>query len=151
VQPRRFFSLIADRLLGPGNGFVATALLDDEPVASGLYLSHNGVLVAKFGASDPQKRDCGAGYLIDWEVMTAACDEGYRLLDFGRTDPGADGLRLYKAGWGALEEPLVYTHISQSAPAPDRRRSERLQRWLISRSPLWVCRATGEILYRWAA
>jgi CelD/BcsL family acetyltransferase involved in cellulose biosynthesis len=151
VQPRGFFDLIAERLIAPGHGFVATATLRGEPVAAGLFLDHNGTIVAKFGASDPRRPDTGAGYLLDWEIMSAACVEGYHTFDCGRTDPGADGLRLYKAGWGATEMPLAYTRVSERAPATVRTRVGGLPAWFIRSSPLWVCRGLGELLYRWTA
>ncbi len=151
VQPRRFFDLIYDRLVRQGNGFVATALLDGDVLASGLYLLHNGTLVAKFGASDPSHQDTGAGYLVDWEVMRTACTEGYHTLDLGRTDLDAEGLRLYKSGWGCSERPLVYNHISSRPHTADRPRVGQLSRRIIRKSPLLVCRALGEVLYRWTA
>lgn len=151
VQPRRFFQLIAERLIARGHGFVASAHDNGNIVASGLYLAHNEMLVAKFAASDPTRRDTGGGYLIDWEVMTAGCELGYRILDLGRSDPDADGLRLYKRGWGAVETPLVYTHLSDSPPRRDRPSVGRLSRRVISHSPVWVCRALGAAFYRWSA
>lgn len=151
VQPRRFFQLIADRLIAHGNGFVATAHLEDEVLAAGLYLSHGTTLVAKFAASDPAHRNNGGGYLVDWEVMSRACGEGYTVLDLGRSDLDADGLRVYKKGWGAAETPLTYTRISQHAPSDKRPSVGDLPKRIIRNSPTWVCRLLGETLYRWTA
>jgi hypothetical protein len=151
VQPRRFFDLIGARLLASGHGFVATAILDGEPLAASLYLAYNGTLLAKFGASQPGRMDTGAGHLLDWEMMSTACSEGFHTLDFGRTDLGADGLRQYKTGWGAVEETLVYTHVSAQAPKAARPDRGGLSHRIIRSSPVWVSRAIGEVLYRWTA
>ena len=151
VQPRRFFDLIQTRLLMPGNGFLATASLEGEVIAAAIYLAHNGTLVNKYHASDPGRPDTGAGHLIDWEIMAAACTQGYHTLDMGRTDFGADGLRSYKTAWGAVEKPLVYTHFSRRPPAAARSHVPALPQKVIRHSPVWVCRATGAILYRWSA
>jgi len=153
VQPRRFFQLIAEGLIAEGHGFVAHALLDGEILASGIYLKHNRVVVAKFGASHPDHRDQGAGVLLDWEVALQSCAEGHTILDLGRTDLDAEGLRRYKNGLGAQEAPLVYTHLSERAPKQQAGTAsgDRFSRWAIKRSPLWVCRAAGELLYRWVA
>lgn len=151
VQPRRFFRLIADRLVTQGNGFVATARLGDEVLAAGLYLSHGTTLVAKFAASDPAHRNNGGGYLVDWEVMLLGCAEGYTVLDLGRSDLDADGLRIYKKGWGAIETPLSYTRISRHAPSDKRPSVGELPKRIIRNSPIWVCRLLGETLYRWTA
>ena len=151
VQPYRFFDLISERFITTGKGFVASALLDGKVVAAGVYLTHKSTMVAKFGASDPDSRDNGAGYLIDWETMVSACREGYRLLDFGRTDLGADGLRRYKSGWDAVETPLVYSHIARRKPDADLPDVGELPKRIIRHSPVWVCRALGELFYRGSA
>jgi CelD/BcsL family acetyltransferase involved in cellulose biosynthesis len=151
VQPRRLFDLIWDRLLAAGQGFVATATLEGEAVAAVVYLSHNGTLVAKYHASDPNRRDTCAGHLVDWETTVYACIEGYHTLDLGRSDSDADGLRQYKSGWGAVESPLFYTHVSRRPPREHRTSVGGLPRRIIRSSPVWVCRAAGEVLYRWTA
>ena len=120
-------------------------------MAAGLYLSHNRTLVAKYYGSDPGRPDTGAGYLIDWEMMAAACTEGYHTLDLGRTDPDGEGLRLYKSGWGTIETPLVYTHVSRTPPSGSHLAVGSVSRPIVRRSPLWVCRMLGEALYRWTA
>ncbi len=83
--------------------------------------------------------------------MVTGCAEGYHTLDMGRSDPNADGLRLYKTSLGAEEMPLVYSHISRTPPGERRPGVGGLPQRIIRRSPLWVCRALGELLYRWAA
>ena len=151
VQPRRFFDLLQSRLLSHGHGWVTTATLDEQVLASGVYLSHNGTLVAKYYASDPAVPNSGAGYLIEWESMVTGCLEGYHTYDMGRSDPDADGLRLYKSSWGATETPLTYTHISHKAPEASQLHVGALPKRIIRHSPAWVCRALGEVLYRWSA
>jgi CelD/BcsL family acetyltransferase involved in cellulose biosynthesis len=151
VQPRRFFDLIGDRMLAPGRGFIATAMLDGEAISAALYISFNGTLVSKYHATGPAPADAGEGHLIDWEILSAACTEGYHTLDLGRTDPGADGLRLYKAGWGAVETPLVYTHIANRVPRARPPSVGGVAKLIVRQSPPWVCRALGEVLYRWTA
>ncbi|MCE5253875.1 MAG: GNAT family N-acetyltransferase, partial [Actinomycetia bacterium] len=151
VQPRRFFDLIQARLLVPGYGFLATASLEGQVVAAAIYLSHNGILVNKYHASDPRCPDTGAGHLLDWEIMAAACTHGYHTIDMGRTDFGADGLRYYKTAWGAVEEPLVYTYICRRPLESVPGRVPGFSQKIIQHSPPWVCRALGAILYRWSA
>jgi CelD/BcsL family acetyltransferase involved in cellulose biosynthesis len=152
VQPIRLFRLIWDRLISAGHGWVLSAVYEGQVVVAGVYLSHNGTLVAKYHASDPGAPcDIGAGHLIEWRSMVIACEEGYHTLDVGRTDTDAEGLRLYKSGWGHSESPLVYTHLSVAEPKTSRPHVSGLARQIIRSSPLWVCRSLGEVLYRWTA
>lgn len=151
VQPRRFFDLLQKRILERGGGFVATASLEGEVLAAAVYLVHNATIVAKYQASDPDHRETGAGHLMHWEVMSAACAEGYRAYTLGRTDADAEGLRLFKTRMGAVERPLVYTHIGRRPSGRSRSGVDDLLRRVIRGSPPWVCRALGEALYRWTA
>lgn len=151
VQPRRFFDLVGDRIIAQGHGFVATALLNGKPVAAALYLSFNGTLISKYHATGAVPSDCGVNHLIDSEAIATAYAEGCHTLDLGRTDRGADGLRLYKNGWSATETPLVYTHISKAAPGLGFPNPGGLSRRVIQTTPPWVTRALGELLYRWTA
>ena len=152
VQPRRFFDLMRERLIAPGHGCVVTAAADGEVLTAAIYLVSNGVLVAKYQGSDPDLPDKRAGYLIDWEMMVSGSTSGCHTLDLGRSDPDADGLRLYKSSWGAAEVPLVYTHIARKRPAAHQGSGAgELAAQVIRRSPVWVCRALGEVFYRWAA
>jgi len=151
VQPLRFFDLIAERIVTQGLGFVSLAMLDGEALAAGVYFEHNGTLTAKYGASDPAHRSSGAGSLCDWEVMVAGAQNGFHTMDFGRTDSEAEGLRAYKSGWGADEQPLVYTQITRRARGAPRPHVGTLPRLIIRESPTWVCRVLGEAFYRWSA
>jgi hypothetical protein len=84
--------------------------------------------------------------------MRSACQEGYRWFDFGRTDLSDTGLRDFKAGWAAEEEPLVYSLLAKRAPAKKGSgHALAMARAVLRRSPAWVCRASGELLYRYAA
>ena len=87
-----------------------------------------------------------------WSAIRLACDQGFRLFDFGRTELGNEGLREFKRGWGTSEQELFYSSIG--APATDSQSSvkvERLLGTLIRHSPPWVARAIGASLYKYAA
>ncbi len=151
VQPKRFFDLIARRLVETGNGFVLIAEDQGRPAAASLFLSHKDTLVTKFAASNPTMRDTGAGHLLDWTSLDAACRAGYRFMDWGRTDLEAEGLRSYKVGWGAVETDLVYTHLCRRPPDATGPQVGSAAKGVIRHSPEWVCRLLGELLYRGAA
>jgi CelD/BcsL family acetyltransferase involved in cellulose biosynthesis len=151
VQPRRFISSIWERLIETGLGFVVTARLDGTPVATALFLAWNQSLIYKYGASDNSYWKLGANFLVHWTAMEWGCANGFTTYDFGRTDAGHESLRAFKAGWGAEEIPLIYTHLGTRVPRPGRGRAGQALAHLIQRSPTVVCRALGEMLYRYAA
>lgn len=150
VQPRRFFALFWERLVEPGLAHLLIVDADGEPAAAAVFLSFNGTVVYKFGASDPRFLSRRPNHLLFWQAIREACEAGQRRFDFGRTDFENEGLRAFKSGWGTREEPLVYSAVGANASAGPRAPARAIGA-VIRRSPLWVCRALGEAFYRYAA
>jgi CelD/BcsL family acetyltransferase involved in cellulose biosynthesis len=151
VQPRRFFRLLWSRMIQTGLGRVLLVDVGAETVAGAVFLTWNRSVVYKYGASQPRYWPLRPNNLLFWEAIQWACKSGYERLDFGRTDLTSTSLRRFKLGWATQELPLEYTFLG--AAGPDARRVEppRIVRSAIRRSPRWVVRALGEILYRGAA
>jgi CelD/BcsL family acetyltransferase involved in cellulose biosynthesis len=151
VQPRRFFELLWRRVLEPGHGFVLIVSAGDEAVAGNVFLTWNGTIIGKYNASDPRAWPLKPNDAVVWAAIRWGCENGYTTLDFGRTELANEGLRRFKRGWGAREERLVYTTVADEPPKPSAGRMEKAARRVIRTSPAWVCRAAGELLYRFAA
>lgn len=151
VQPRRFFRLLADSVIRPGLGFVATVRMAGEPIASAILLAWKGVVIYKWSASDSRHwRFCPNNLLLG-SAIRWACEDGCRTFDLGSTALANEGLRRFKSGWGAREEPLVRTVITETPPAESGGRLQSALGVVIRRSPPLVCRTAGALLYRYAA
>jgi CelD/BcsL family acetyltransferase involved in cellulose biosynthesis len=153
VQPWRFMRAILEHVLVPGLGYLALAEdAHGEPLAAALFLAHNGTIVYKYGASDASQWHLKPNHLLFWRVIERSCADGFRLLDFGRSDAESQGLRQFKAGWGAVEVPLHYARLGRGGPsAGGTGHLGNALQLVIRRSPALVCRAVGELLYRYAA
>jgi CelD/BcsL family acetyltransferase involved in cellulose biosynthesis len=151
VQPRRFIRSIWERVIQPGHGYVVLAKVREKPIATALFLTWNRHLIYKYGASDTAYWNLGANFLVHWTAMEWGCVNGYRTYDFGRTDEGHDSLREFKAAWGSTELPLVYTHVGNAPHGLGRGHGASVFKQIIRHSPTVVCRAVGELLYRYAA
>jgi len=153
IQPRRFFRLLWERAIEPGLGSVLIAEHAQRPLAAAVFLSWNGTVVYKFGASDQDAWPLRPNHLLFWHAIRTACERGDRWFDFGRTDSNHTSLREFKSHWGAREEPLVYQVLGNSSRAGGHsdEKAERALGVLIRRAPPWFCRATGEALYRYVA
>ena len=150
VQPRRFFRALWRQMLEPGHGSLVLAFARDTPIAGAVFLRAGTTLVYKYGASDETAWNLRANNALFADVILDAAQRGFAQLDFGRSDFASQGLRAFKKGWGAVEEPLVHSGLTAAAD-PGPRRSEELLARLINRTPPMVCRALGETLYRYAA
>lgn len=148
VQPKRFFDLMWERLIDKGLGFVLLAYKDNLPAAGGVFLKYKGTLTYKYGASDDRNRKIRANHRLVWTAIQWACENGFRLVDFGRTNVSNDGLRAFKNGWATEEIQLPYSIIADRPPAHSSEAAKLLLAQVIRHSPAVVCRATGELLYR---
>jgi len=148
VQPRRFIDTLWHDVLGAGLGFVVIASDGQRPMAAALFLAWNRNLIYKFSASDPRYWELRPNNIVIWTAIDWACQHGYRLLDFGRSDFDNQGLRNFKARWGARELPLVYSYIGGAPSGSTASVPIRALAAVIRSSPSIVCRMMGEILYR---
>lgn len=148
TQPKRFIRRF-ERLFDAGLGFVAL-VHDEQPVAAAVFLTFNGAVTYKYGASDARALGKRPNHLLFAETIRWACEHGYETLDFGRTEPDNEGLRAFKRSWGAEEVELSYTYLAERPPSPEPDRRERLLGATIRRTPPLVGRLIGEALYRHA-
>src|SRR6185437_2701144 len=153
VQPRRFFRLLWEHTISTGLGSVLIVEAASQPIAAAVFLTWNDTVIYKFGASDESSLSLRPNHLLFWHAIRAACEQGCRWFDFGRTDLGQEGLRNFKLSWGAVEEPLVYAALEGqrgSVPTTEGMAAQMLGT-VIRHGPLVLCRAFGETLYRYVA
>jgi CelD/BcsL family acetyltransferase involved in cellulose biosynthesis len=149
VQPRRYFQLLWEHMLGPGKGFLLLASSGRAVIAGAVFLAWGDTVIYKYGASDAGSWSLRPNHAIFWEAIRSSCEAGRRRFDFGRTDLADVSLREFKAHWGTEELPMAYATLADRAP--DAGPSGRALAPIIRRNPPWVCRAIGEALYKHAA
>lgn len=149
TQRRRFVRAF-ETLFQEGLGFVALARIDGATVAAAVFAGAGRTLTYKYGASDRSALDVRPNNLLFSEVIGWARADGYRALDLGRTDLDNEGLRAFKAGWGAGERMLAYTYAGREAPTPGAPPgpARRALEQVVTRSPAVVGQAIGAALYR---
>jgi CelD/BcsL family acetyltransferase involved in cellulose biosynthesis len=151
VQPRRFFDLLWERMIAPGNGFVQLAYLGDVPIAAGVFLTSGSRVTTKFTARNDDYARAGGVDAMYWGAMQWGVENGRRVFDFGRTEIGNEGLRQFKLSWGSSEDQLAYTVFGLRAPSREGGRSAAALGTVLRRSPKWVSRAVGYAAYRYVA
>jgi len=148
VQPRRFFDLLGSDVIEKGLGFVLLAYKDDECLAAAVFLHWQHTLTYKYGASSLDGLSLRPNNLLFWSAIRWGCENGYTTFDMGRTDLANTGLRAFKSGWGAQEAPLAYSSLSPDRPRSMTGHMMPIAQAVVRNSPLWVCRASGELLYK---
>jgi CelD/BcsL family acetyltransferase involved in cellulose biosynthesis len=151
VQSRRFFELLWKHMLSRGLGFVLLTYSGTTPIAGAVFLTWNGTITYKYGASNPDYLQLRPNHLIFWEAIRWSCENGFHTFSFGRSDLDNKGLRDFKNGWGTTEEELRYSGIGGDPLGVPMEGMLGALAIVIRRSPLWVTRSLGEILYPFVA
>jgi len=73
--------------------------------------------------------------LLYWEILRRACEQGFRLFDFGRSSPNS-GAAVFKMRWGARAEQLYWHYILPEGAALPRETSSANPRFRLA-SALW--------------
>jgi CelD/BcsL family acetyltransferase involved in cellulose biosynthesis len=150
TQPRAFIRDLGD-LFAQGLGYVMVVSRGPDVAAAAVFLHHGKTLTYKYGASDASALALRPNNLLFWEAIRWGCENGFTVLDLGRSDTDQQSLREFKLSWGAEEHDLVYAHLGGGSPrASDRGLPGRLLAEGIRRTPPTVSRLTGEVLYRHA-
>lgn len=149
TQPKRFIRRF-EQLFDAGLGFVGLVLDEGRPIAAAVFLTFNGTVTYKYGASDADRLAKRPNHLLFAETIQWACEAGFQTLDFGRTDVDNEGLRSFKRSWGAEEVELAYTYLAEREPSPAPGLRDRMMGATIRRSPAIVGRLIGEAFYRHA-
>ena len=109
-------------------------------------LAFKDCLVVPWASSRREYFSSCPNMLLYWETLRAACLEGFRRFEFGRSSRGS-GTYRFKRQWGALEEPLFWYTIplrpgaSHGLSSADTRGALLAATW--RRLPLGVTRWLG--------
>lgn len=149
VQPLRFFRLLWERVISEDMGFVLLAYKGSQPLAAAVFLHWNKTLTYKYSASDPEYWDLRPNNILLWHAIQWGCEQGYEVFDWGQSDLDNEGLRRFKSGWGSEETEFYYSVLSDHPPSKENGagRAFTLMSTVLQRSPSWVARVVGELLY----
>ena len=148
VQPRKFFDLLGTEILEKGLGFILTAYKDDRLLAGLVLLHFQNTVTLKYSADIRDYEKLKPNYLMDISAIRWAHENGYQIIDYGRSAVNNTGLRDYKTRLGATETPLFYGVIGEDPPDEKDSKLKPIMETIIRHSPRFVCQAAGEILYR---
>ena len=88
---------------------------------------------------------------LSYHGIRLAVEKGCSTFDFGISKCDQTGLRRFKSKFGATETPVHNANITGKVqPLAEDSRALKLVSFAIKRSPPLVCRALGEIFYRYS-
>lgn len=146
-QPRRFFQLLNELIIRPGHGMILLARHRAEYVAGSIFVWNRARIEYKYNASNPAYWSHSPNHLLLWHAIMRSPDLGCRLLDLGRTDITAKGLRDFKASWGGEESTLSYTAIGAGRGA-GRGPTTKWMNVVARHAPSRLLALLGSLLYK---
>jgi lipid II:glycine glycyltransferase (peptidoglycan interpeptide bridge formation enzyme) len=149
-QPYHFFKKIYDEIILKHKGFISLATYNNTAVAGNMYFCHGKNVIFKYGASDKIYHHLRPNNLVMWEAIKWCCENGYKNLCFGKTEPNNDGLRQFKTGWGTEENIIKYYRydLSKDTFVKSHPRVSAFQHKIFSKLPIPVLNALGTLLYK---
>jgi serine/alanine adding enzyme len=141
VHARRLFTAIFDAF--GSRARTAVVRQGETPIGGLVALAFRDRLTVPWASCASAYRRLCPNMLLYWQTLRAACADGFRRFDFGRSTRGS-GTYRFKRQWGAEEEPLFWYTIPtsgrpRSAASTSRRTAFLAESW--RRLPLAVtCR-----------
>lgn len=85
----------------PSSTWICTVFTkDNQPVASGFFVGFRGNMEIPWASSLRSYNRYSPNMLLYWSALKLACENGYKVFDFGRSTPG-EGTYKFKEQWGA--------------------------------------------------
>jgi len=149
-QPFTFFKKIHEHIISKKLGIIALGAYKDRFIAGAVFLHGGTTAFFKYGASDRYYQNLRANNLVMWEAIRHYSGNGFTNFCFGRTDLDNQGLRQFKAGWGARENRINYYRydLQEGAFVENTQRILPLHNRIFGNMPIPVLKAAGRLLYR---
>jgi FemAB-related protein (PEP-CTERM system-associated) len=130
---------------------VVTVFEGSRPVSTLMTFYFRNEVLPYYGAGAAAARTCAAYDFMYWDVMRRACEQGYRIFDFGRSKRDT-GAWAFKKHWGFEPQPLQYQYkLLKRQSVPDVNPSNPRYQLLISlwkRLPIPLANAIGPAFSR---
>jgi lipid II:glycine glycyltransferase (peptidoglycan interpeptide bridge formation enzyme) len=150
IQPKSFFNRLLKEIIERNYGTIIIVKYGNIAIAGGVFLWYGNTFTYKYGASDPKYLYLRPNNLLFWEAIQLASRMSFCYFDFGKTEIQNEGLRSFKSGWGSKETPLYYSYF------PVMLKSgifsflkDKVVGPIIRHSPTFVCKWSGELLYKY--
>lgn len=113
VYPRSFFNLVALKFADKLK--VILAQLEKNTVAAGITLGLGESVEIPWASSLREFNNLSPNMLLYWKSLEAACKDGYKYFDFGRSTLDSPAYK-FKAQWGTQPAVLHWYYSGRSIP-----------------------------------
>jgi len=149
-QPLLFFKNIFNHIVKSELGDIIIAMHKNRAIAGAIYFRFGQKVIYKFGASYSNYSELRGNHAVMWFAIKKYISEGYKEFDFGKTEILNEGLRKFKLGWNTLEGVIYNTRFDLKLKryAPVETRTTGFQNRVFHRTPIWLLKNIGNLLYK---
>jgi hypothetical protein len=149
-QPLFFFEKVYQHVMSRNLGIVVLASYENNIIAGAVFFNFGKKAVFKYGASNQNFHYLRPNNLVMWEAIKWYSENGYKHICFGRTEPGNEGLRKFKAGWGTKEKIEKYYkyNLEKNEVVKDSHELSKLCQHIFRKMPQPFLTFIGSILYK---
>jgi hypothetical protein len=149
-QPLYFFEKVHEHIIFKNLGFVVLASCEERFIGGAVYFHFGETAVFKYGASEKRFHHFRPNNMTMWEAIKWYSQNGYKSICFGRTEPGNEGLRRFKAGWGTEERNEKYYKydFKKNNFIKDSKAIEKIYHAIFRKTPQPFLSMIGSLFYR---
>ena len=151
-QPYIFFKMLWETFTPSKQMALLLAKQNNQTIAGLIIFKFKTRVSAEFLASDETFLNVSPNHFLFWEAIKSACNEGFKIFDFGRTSPDNKSLMTFKSRWGTtvvdLPQFCYPKELSENIADRETSTSYRLINKICKNSPESVCKMLGHICYR---
>lgn len=107
IYAKRYFSDIQRAL--PDHTRIYVVYADEKPVAAAFNGHHNGVVEGLWAGNRPTLEHLQANYVLYWEMIKRACEDGFHTYHLGRSTAESGG-EFFKKKWNAQAKQLYWQY-----------------------------------------
>lgn len=101
-MPYHFFETMWEIFQPSGKISLLLAEHHDAAIAALLLFKYKNRVSIEFAGSDDTYKTLSPNHFLFWHAINISKEEGYAVLDFGRTSPNNQHLMDFKSHWGTL-------------------------------------------------
>lgn len=149
-QPYRFFLKLYSYIISQNKGKVFLAVHDDKVISGAIFFEHQKNVIYKYGASNSKFHHLRPNNLVMYTAIKWYAQNGFKNLDFGRTDIENAGLNRYKSGWGSKSTVISYYRYDFKSEkfAPAKNGSSVSYEKIFRKLPISLLEVIGKIAYK---
>ncbi len=145
VYAKSFFQNILASHIGKANIVLLKNSLG-QPVSASFLLGHKQQLEVPWASTLKKENRTNANMLLYWSMLQFACEQGYKVFDFGRSSVDASTYK-FKKQWGAKPVQLHWHYwLAEGGALPQLNPNNpkyKMVIWAWQRLPVWLTKILG--------